>query len=209
MRNKSFSRRFFSLILPLTLMLIFILFPFYWTFVTSVKPQAELLGPATYWPKQFTWDSYIKLFKGTVDFGAAMRHSFFVAAVTTIVSLTVSTLASYAFSRYRFPGRKFLMGLFLSNNMFPTVLLLIPLYSLMRKLGFLYKPISLILAYTTFTIPFSVCDARRRRSERMAEHSDQSSQSQRQRERCDLPRQRNGSPESNADHHPHHLRTVA
>ena len=156
MRNKSFARRFFSLYLPLGLMLIFILFPFYWTFVTSVKPQAELLGPATYWPKNFTWDSYIKLFKGTVDFGAAMSHSFLVASITTVVSLTVSTLASYAFSRYRFPGRKFLMGLFLSNNMFPTVLLLIPLYSLMRKLGFLYKPISLILAYTTFTIPFSV-----------------------------------------------------
>lgn len=49
-----------------------------------------------------------------------------------------------------------MMALFLSNNMFPTVLLLIPLYSIMRKLGLLYTPGALILAYTTFTIPFSV-----------------------------------------------------
>ncbi|HPU59141.1 MAG TPA: carbohydrate ABC transporter permease, partial [Candidatus Avimonas sp.] len=41
-------------------------------------------------------------------------------------------------------------------NMFPTVLLLIPLYAIMRKLGILYTPIALVLAYTTFTIPFSV-----------------------------------------------------
>lgn len=48
------------------------------------------------------------------------------------------------------------MTLFLCNNMFPTVLLLIPLYSIMRKMGLLYTPGALILSYTTFTIPFSV-----------------------------------------------------
>lgn len=48
------------------------------------------------------------------------------------------------------------MILFLTNNMFPTVLLLIPLYAIMRSMGFLYTPMSLALSYTTFTIPFSV-----------------------------------------------------
>ena len=72
------------------------------------------------------------------------------------VSLTVSTLAAYAFSRFRFAGRKPLMLLFLTNNMFPTVLLLIPLYSIMRNLHILYTPWALVLAYTTFTLPFSV-----------------------------------------------------
>ena len=85
-----------------------------------------------------------------------MKNSLIVASVTSIVSLTVSTLASYAFSRYRFIGRKPLMFLFLSNNMFPTVLLLIPLYAIMRKLGLLYSHSALVLSYTTFTIPFSV-----------------------------------------------------
>ncbi|HRZ88773.1 MAG TPA: carbohydrate ABC transporter permease, partial [Spirochaetia bacterium] len=70
--------------------------------------------------------------------------------------LTVSLLAAYSFSRFQFKGRKFLMTLFLTNNMFPTVLLLIPLYAIMRKLGILYTPFALILAYTTFTIPFSI-----------------------------------------------------
>ena len=85
-----------------------------------------------------------------------MVNSFTVAAMTTVISLTVSVLAAYAFSRYRFKGRKLLMTMFLTNNMFPTVLLLIPLYAIMRKLGILYTPGSLVLSYTTFTIPFSI-----------------------------------------------------
>ncbi len=143
--------------LPLILLLLFILFPFYWTFITSVKTQSELSGMrVTYWPRTFTWDSYKRLFTTTVNFIDAIKNSFIVAAVTTLISLTASTLAAYAFSRYRFAGRKVLMIMFLSNNMFPTVLLLIPLYSIMRRMGLLYTPWALVLSYTTFTIPFSV-----------------------------------------------------
>lgn len=154
--RETFLRRLFTLYIPLLLILLFILFPFYWTFITSIKPEAELYGAVTYWPNAFVWDSYKNLFTTTVNFLDAMKNSFVVAAATTIVSLTTSTLAAYAFSRYRFAGRRAMMALFLSNNMFPTVLLLIPLYSIMRKMGLLYTPGSLILAYTTFTIPFSV-----------------------------------------------------
>ena len=156
MRKQSFSKRFLMTYLPLIALLVFILFPFYWTFVTSIKPEAELYGSVTYWPSAVIWENYKKLFTTTVDFLKAMKNSFIVASITTVVSLTASTLAAYAFSRYRFKGRKFMMALFLSNNMFPTVLLLIPLYSIMRKLGLLYSPWALVLAYTTFTLPFSV-----------------------------------------------------
>ena len=142
--------------LGLAAMLAFLLFPFYWTFVTSVKPESELYGETvTYWPKTFSIDSYRKLFTD-FNFLKPMANSLLVATMTTVISLTVSVLAAYAFSRYRFKGRKLLMTMFLTNNMFPTVLLLIPLYAIMRKLGILYTPGSLVLSYTTFTIPFSI-----------------------------------------------------
>lgn len=147
---------FFALYLPLGVILLFLLFPFYWTFVTSIKPKSELYGSVvTYWPQNVIFDSYHKLF---VDFNfiKPMGNSLLVAGITTLVSLLVSMLAAYAFSRFRFPGRKIFMIMFLTNNMFPTVLLLIPLYSIMRSMGILYTPIALILSYTTFTIPFSV-----------------------------------------------------
>ena len=138
MKRESFFKRFLTLYLPLIVILLFILFPFYWTFITSIKPDTELYGAVTYWPRQVQWENYTKLFTTTVNFLAAMKNSFIVAAVTTVVSLTA------------------MMALFLSNNMFPTVLLLIPLYSIMRNLGLLYTPWALVLAYTTFTLPFSV-----------------------------------------------------
>ncbi|HHV51146.1 MAG TPA: carbohydrate ABC transporter permease [Clostridiales bacterium] len=155
-RRQSVISRILFLFLPLILLLLFILFPFYWTFVTSIKPEMELYGKTvTYWPRNVTFDAYKSLFVD-YNFVKPMINSFIVAATTTVVTLTVATLASYAFSRYRFKGRKALMVMFLTNNMFPTVLLLIPLYAIMRKLGILYTPIALVLAYTTFTIPFSV-----------------------------------------------------
>lgn len=157
MKNQTGIKRILLVYLPLVLLMVFILFPFYWTFVTSVKPEDELYGAVvTYWSKHITFEAYTKLFTTTVDFLTAMKNSFIVASLTTIVALTASTLAAYAFSRYQFVGRKLLMSIFLCNNMFPTVLLLIPLYSIMRKMGLLYTPASLILSYTTFTIPFSV-----------------------------------------------------
>ena len=155
-RKKKLAPRIFSLYIPITAILLFLLFPFYWTFVTSVKPEQELYGAVvTYWPKSLTFESYRKLF---VDFNflKPMGNSLLVAVVTTVVTLVVSMLAAYAFSRYDFKGRKGFMVMFLTNNMFPSVLLLIPLYAIMRKMGILYTPTALVLAYTTFTIPFSV-----------------------------------------------------
>lgn len=154
--NKKGVARFFTLQLPLAVLLLFLIFPFYWTFITSLKPEKELYGSVvTYWPMHATFSSYENLFT-QFHFLQPMYNSFIVAIATTLLSLFVSVLAAYAFSRYRFKGRKAFMMLFLTNNMFPTVLLLIPLYSIMRNIGVLYTPLSLVLSYTTFTIPFSV-----------------------------------------------------
>ena len=154
--RKQMGKRIFILFLPMLILLLFLLFPFYWTFVTSIKPELELYGKVvTYWPKEMTFASYSKLF-GEFNFLNPMFNSALVASVTTMVTLTVATLAAYSFSRFQFRGKKLLMIMFLTNNMFPNVLLLIPLYAMMRQLNLLYNPLSLVIAYATFTIPFSV-----------------------------------------------------
>lgn len=138
------------------LFLVFLIFPLYWMFVTSVKTEAEIYAsPLIYWPTELISDTYERLF-GYFDFLHYMRNSLIVAAAAMVISLTVSLLAAYAFARYQFKGKRLLMCVFLSNNMFPTVLLMIPLYSIMRQLGLLYTHGALILSYTTFTIPFTV-----------------------------------------------------
>lgn len=155
-KRKQLLNRTLTLYIPLTLIMLFLLFPFYWTFVSSIKSSTELFSTdVTYWPRQVTWEAYRKLFT-EFNFLKPMGNSLLVAVCTTLLTLCVATMASYAFSRYRFKGRKIFMVMFLTNNMFPTVLLLIPLYSIMRSLSLLYTPGALILAYTTFTIPFTV-----------------------------------------------------
>ncbi|NLI22869.1 MAG: carbohydrate ABC transporter permease [Clostridiales bacterium] len=155
-RAKRSVSRFLIVGLPLLLILIFLLFPYYWTLITSLKPNRELYSTqVVYWPAEPTLAAYGQLF-GQFNFLKPMGNSFVVAMITTALSLTVSMLAAYSFSRFRFRGRKLLMVLFLTNNMFPTVLLLIPLFTIMRQMNLLYTPASLVLSYTTFTIPFSV-----------------------------------------------------
>ena len=114
--EKGSVKKIFSLYLPLTVILLFILFPFYWTVITSIKPEEELYGAVTFWTKNIRWSSYQKLFTTSVNFISAMKNSFVVAFITMAVSLMASTSAAYAFSRYRFKGRKAIMALFLSNN---------------------------------------------------------------------------------------------
>lgn len=154
--NKEKTFRVLFLYLPIMLFLIFLLFPFYWMLVTSLKTSQEIrMLPIVYFPSSPSLDSYRYLFE-QFNFLHPLRNSLYVAVLTTIISLTVSTLAAYAFSRFRFRGRNFFMSLFLLNNMFPTVLLLIPLFTIMRSIKLLYTPYSLVLSYTTFTIPFSI-----------------------------------------------------
>ncbi len=132
------------------------LFPFAWTFITSLKPAEELYTRVvTYWPAHPTLAGYPTLFQAT-PFGRYFLNSAIVSVCTVLLGLTVSTCAAYSFSRFRFRGRDVILFAFLIINMFPQILLLVPLIVIMRSLHILNSYASLILAYSTFTIPFSV-----------------------------------------------------
>lgn len=142
--------------IPLALLVAFAVFPYVWTFLTSIKPDNELYtSTVRYFPQHPTLKNYVDLFQKS-NFIKNMMNSFFVASVTAVISLIVSVLAAYAFARFNFKGKLYFMVSFLLINMFPAVLLLTPLFVTMRKIGLLYTPYSLVVAYSTFTIPFSV-----------------------------------------------------
>lgn len=142
--------------IPLALLVAFAVFPYIWTFLTSIKPDNELYtSTVRYFPQHPTLKNYVDLFQKS-NFIKNMMNSFFVASVTAVISLIVSVLAAYAFARFNFKGKLYFMVSFLLINMFPAVLLLTPLFVTMRKIGLLYTPYSLVVAYSTFTIPFSV-----------------------------------------------------
>ncbi len=156
MKKSKLTKDILFFYIPLILLIVFALFPYLWTFLTSIKTEKELYTIVLHYiPKQPTLENYITLFKKT-NFFRSMVNSFLVAGATSIISLLVSILAAYAFARFNFKGKTFFMVSFLLINMFPPVLLLTPLFTIMQKIDLLYTPYSLIIAYSTFTIPFSV-----------------------------------------------------
>ncbi len=93
---------------------------------------------------------------GSWVFGQQALNSIIIAAVTTVFAIFLATTAAYAFSRFRFPGRRVALLAFLISQMFPGVLMLIPLYQLLEEFGLLNHLVGLIIVYSTTAIPFCV-----------------------------------------------------
>ena len=142
--------------LPVALLVIFAMAPFAWMILTSLTPTSALnASGVSLSPAGWSADNYVRLFEQT-SFLKNMMDSLIIAGGTVVVGLIVSVTAAYAFSRFRFAGRKLLMLQFLLINMFPIVLLILPLFVLMRMFGLLDTHLGLILANATVAIPFAV-----------------------------------------------------
>lgn len=153
--NKVLLRRLLTLHLPMALIVLFALGPYLWMLLTSVKPESELFSAQrALLPQVYTLENYVRLLTKT-SFLVNVGHSLIVALGTVALGLSLSLTAAYAFSRFRFPGRRLLMMKFLLVNMFPLILLIIPLFIIMRKLNLLDTHLALILAHSTFSVPFA------------------------------------------------------
>lgn len=156
MNNPSTLRRILTTDLPVALIVLFAMAPFAWIILTSLTPTAILNATGvSLSPTGWSLDNYLQLFRQT-SFLDNMLDSLIIAGGTVVIGLAVSVTAAYAFSRFRFPGRKLVMLQFLLINMFPIVLLILPLFMLMRKAGILDTHFGLILANATVAIPFAV-----------------------------------------------------
>jgi arabinogalactan oligomer/maltooligosaccharide transport system permease protein len=93
---------------------------------------------------------------GSWAFARQLLCSVAVSSATTIVGLTLSVTAAYALSRFKFPGKQGGMQLLLVTQMFPTTLMLVPIYSILQKLHLLDSLGGLVLVYATTALPFCV-----------------------------------------------------
>ncbi|MDF0603159.1 carbohydrate ABC transporter permease [Psychromarinibacter sp. C21-152] len=154
LKKRSLGRRLLIVDLPMLLVLAFTLGPYLWMFLTSVTQQSQLFteGPSLW---NATLENYARLFR-TVGFAENLLDSFIISAGTVAVGLSLSVTAAYSFSRFNFRGKRILMLQFLLINMFPLVLLILPLFIFMRILGLLDTHLALIIANSTIAIPFSV-----------------------------------------------------
>jgi multiple sugar transport system permease protein len=139
----------------IALWLVGVLGPYAWMFITSITPPDELVDSAArIWPQNPSFDAYRYLFSNP-RFIAYALNSAIVAVGTVIVMTTLALLAGTALSRYRFRGRTLVLFSTLLLQLFPTVLLIAPLYIEMRTFGLLDTKQGLMLVYTAFSLPFS------------------------------------------------------
>lgn len=129
-------------------------FPLFWMALTSIKPDEEIfLYPPTFWTSRGSLASYWRLFTET-NFLHYMKSSIIVAGSATLLCIFVSTLAGYAITRFRFKGRETFAGLTLFTYMLAPIMIVVPFYILMRGAGLTNSHLGLILAYSSFALPF-------------------------------------------------------
>ena len=140
-----------------------VLAPVVWMFLSSVMLPVDLTAkPLNLIPKRITFERYGQIFQSTTAsdpayvFRIALKNSFIIAAAVTILSLIIGTLAAYAFAHVRFRGKNGLMLMILFTYMLPPVALIIPLYRIYSRLGWLDKRWPLVILYLSFIIPFII-----------------------------------------------------
>ena len=144
-------------IIVLILILGFLLFPILWVLMTSFKNNMEAYQfPPSFWPKEFTIQSYIDLYKKNNEFFIYYRNNFIVAGATADLSCMIAIFGGYALSRFHFRWNMFILAIFTSAQMFPVISRLISLYKIMKDVSLLNTRTGLIWALTASILPFSI-----------------------------------------------------
>jgi len=148
LKTKGFKTFFW---ISLILIGFFVFFPLLWMINTALKPSAEtfssyfFIGPLTFsniW--HILTDATIMNY---------LKNSLIVSFGSSFAATVVCTFAGYSFSKFRYRGRKFFMGMFMMSQAFPQAILLLAIYSLMNRLGLLGSYWALLISYVVFTLP--------------------------------------------------------
>ncbi len=148
-------KKFLTYFVIILLLFLFV-FPIYWMFISSLKDNSVLMRlPPQLYPTFSTMDSYTAIFRN-IKYMRYIGNSLIVASITVVVDLLFSVFAGYSLSRFRYPGRKGIMTITLSAQVFPTVVILISLYEFFSKFKLMNNYFGLALADVAMSLPLSV-----------------------------------------------------
>jgi len=152
-------KRWYHYVIIYSVLLIFVaisIFPVLRVLTISLRPGDNLLNTSLrIIPEDATFDNYVQLFTQK-PFLLWIRNSLLVTLAVTIIGVALSSTAGYAFSRYKFPGRKAGLLALLVTQMFPATMLLLPLYIMISKLGLVNSFVGLIIMYSASALPFCI-----------------------------------------------------
>jgi len=137
------------------LFILFLLAPFYWVAVTSIKPSDDMLTTPPVWfpthPTGIHYSTALNHMRGWLG----LKNSLIIASVVTILSVLIGSSAAYSMARFR-TGGKHLAFWVLSQRFLPPIAVVIPVFLMFRTLGLVDSRLGLILLYTVFALPFTI-----------------------------------------------------
>jgi len=154
--NSFFSLRGQIIYWLAAVLLILTIFPFIWMVSTSFKPLKEIfVFPPHLMPQNGTLENFARLFEQT-RFMTYFKNSVFVSTTAVFLTMIIASMGAYSLTRFKFYGREKIASLILFTYMFAPIMIVIPFYVLIRKIGLANTHMALILAYTAFCLPFSI-----------------------------------------------------
>jgi multiple sugar transport system permease protein len=129
--------------------------------ITSLKTNPEIINAQrlTYWPESFTSQNYVSLFR-QFNFSNLLKNSIIVSVSTGICVTLLSILGGYSFARYKFRGKESMLIFFMVTQMIPGILVIIPLYIILTRMGLINTRLGLFIYYLIANLPFCVITMR-------------------------------------------------
>lgn len=153
--NSSYSAISILRLLVIVLIMFILLAPFLWILIASFRPNMELVRNQTLIPQNITLENYVSLFAKSA-YWKWVINSFIVSIYTVILSLPLIVAGAYSVYRTQFRGRNVLSFFLLSVYIFPTALLVVPIFKIFDGLSLIDSHLGCALMNTAFAVPFGI-----------------------------------------------------
>ena len=153
--NSSHSAISILRLLVIVLIMFILLAPFLWILIASFRPNMELVRNQTLIPQNITLENYVSLFAKSA-YWKWVINSFIVSIYTVILSLPLIVAGAYSVYRTQFRGRNVLSFFLLSVYIFPTALLVVPIFKIFDGLSLIDSHLGCALMNTAFAVPFGI-----------------------------------------------------
>ncbi|WP_054956198.1 carbohydrate ABC transporter permease [Paenibacillus dakarensis] len=134
----------------------FQLFPLVWLMLFSLKNNQEVFNlPPLSLPTSPRWENYEKVWSAG-NINVYFFNSVWITVVSTLLTVILASLVTFAITRMKWKGSSFVLGLFMVAMMIPVHSTLIPLFSIFNNVGLTDHPLSLVLSYVAFNMPITI-----------------------------------------------------
>lgn len=140
-----------------SLFIVFMLLPVYQMITTAFKPEAEVWQvPPTFFPRTWTLHNFVTMFEIVPGLPQNLFNSFIYGGGVALLSLLIAVPAAYGLARFRFAAGDVTQLVLIFANMIAPIMLVVPIYTILRSLQLVNTRGGMILAGTIFTLPLSV-----------------------------------------------------